>query len=479
MEVNRENEDLQLQSKSVDDVISCSSSILNTDNDGGDNDDEYVDDDNYEDGINVTLLSSPPPNVVTKTSDRQSNTSSEENKETRGKKLSGAGQKRFKKLLEKGHSREEAHRLAQIPNNADASKRPRNSDLNGSNTSGNPTPAKIARQKTSSVQHRIDAIRSETSGSTNETERKVNPSYRDVANYVKLGILPNGYPKIELTTEQLIATQKAILARVAGQRKESIKPKFGNCAFKSGYLVIVCKNQETANWLKDITPSLSPWSGAALTAVDEKDIPQPEIMIGFFPWSAEDSNEEILTLLESQNDGLTVDAWRILQRNIISQRHVELVFTVDGVSLNAIKKSEFSLDFKFGNANLRKKFQKKNLHDDGNERPEQRDVGVSQKTQAGTGDDKMIVDQIEKIPGPSGLEYTKTNQNASGHVTTTVDKTTNNTTKMTKQGLKLDYRNIAIRAQTNPNKGDRRPNVGKNHNPHTSGKEQHLQQQKN
>lgn len=472
MEIDREREDteVQLQSKSVDDVLSCSSSILNTDNDD-------TGDDEDEDGINVTILSTPPPTVVPKKLDGQSNASSYGKNGTKTKRLSGAGQKRYKKLIEGGHSRTEARLLAQNPPiPSDPPKRPRGSDLNKSNTSDNPTPAKIPRNnwgareppnKMKSVQHRLEVIRSEHSVHSRRTEGRPDQSYRDVVNSAKLGILPKGYPSIELTTTQLIATQKAILAKVAGQRKEPVKPKFGDCVFKSGYLIIVCKNKETAEWLKKAITSIVPWPGAELAAVDEKDIPQPAILIGFFPWSAEDSNEEILTLLESQNDGLNSDEWRILQRNNINQRHVELVFTVDGMSLKSIKKSEYTLDFKFGNANLRKKFQR-HKHDS-SERPEQGTVGDSHTIHVGTGDDKTVVNQIEGIPGPSGVEKTTTNLNTTGHTTNSVDYSS----KSTKFGSKLKYRDLQIREEKHPRTGSRKSKVGEKQNPQTCGEQQH------
>lgn len=351
IEDKRGEEDLQLLSGS--DTHSCSSSILNTPERTGD-DDEYDDDDNYEDSINVTLLSvSPTKQLPISVMGQPKDLSNPEH--GKRKNLSGAGQKRFKRLLDSGHSRQEALSLAQATQKpTDLSKRPRHSDLN---VSGNPRPLKIPRQN-SNVQQRIEAIRSEHSGHTSKkTEERKNPSYKDVVSGVKVGILPSGYPNVELTTQQLVSTQKAILCKVAEHRKDTIKPKFGNCAFKSGYLVILCKNQETAVWLKTIIPTLKPWADAKLIAVEEKNIPRPEILIGFFPWSSEDSNNNILELLEGQNNGLVVDAWRILQRNAINQ-HVELIFTVDGVSMNTIKKNKFKLDYKFGNAQIREKFKK-------------------------------------------------------------------------------------------------------------------------
>ncbi|XP_062708137.1 uncharacterized protein LOC134288180 [Aedes albopictus] len=478
MEIDRENEedDLQLQSKSTPSV---SSSILNTDNDGDDNDDSYDDDDDYEDGINVTLLSSPPSIQVPLNPEVQLNTSTQEIKRTTKIKLSGAGQKRFKRLVESGYSRKDAHLLALIPSN-DSSKRQRNTDLNGSNTSGNPTPAKIARNNggahkpqvtSSNVQNRLDAARSGLPIPQKGFEGKIKPSYRDVTNYVKLGVLPKGYPDIELSTEQLTAIQKDILKKVAGQRKELLKPKFGNCVLKSGYLIIVCKNQETADWLKSIIPSVNPWAGAQLLAVEEKDIPRPEILIGFFPLSAEDSNEEILALLESQNDGLAVDTWRVLQRNVKNQ-HVELVFTVDGGSLNSIKKSDFSLDFKFGYANLRKKYQKRN-EEGSSERPELRDGCDSHKTHTSTGDGIMVVDQSAQIPGPSGVKRAQKIPKNSGHATSIGIEKNTNTTKNEESAL--GYRDLKIQGAKCSSKGSRRTNVGAALNPRPSGEPDQIQ----
>lgn len=137
---------------------------------------------------------------------------------------------------------------------------------------------------------------------------------------------------------------------------------------------------------------------------------------------------------------------------------------------------QICIDFKFGNANIRKKFQKRNLHD-GSERPGQRDDGESQKTHVGTGDDKMIVDQIDEIPGPSGVESKKTNRNAPGYTTNTVGDKRKEKNTPQKQGSKPGYKITRIQAEKNPNKGNRKTNVGEELNPHASGEQQQLQQQ--
>lgn len=361
-------------------MISCSSSILDK-ADG----DEYADDDDFEDGINVTLVSSPT-NVLSKKADKvedvEQRTACNEKKPI--KRLNGAAKKRLKYLLAKGHTLEEARVLAEKPYRTpytDQGKRRRNVDPNGSNNSDSNPRKKVARQVEkghpvkSSVQDRLNKSRdcsnqtsspAGTSGlnATTDSHNRNKPSFRDALESARIGIVPYDYPNVELTTEQMIAVQKAILKDVALQRKHKIKPKFGNCMFRLGHMIITCKNQETVKWLKAIVPKIRPWDNACLKAVDEINLPRPEILLGFFPLSADDSTDEILALIESQNEGLVVDAWRILKRYTVKQQHTELVFTADATSMKTLKDCKFTIDYKFGSAFIRKKSNTQKENDD-------------------------------------------------------------------------------------------------------------------
>lgn len=366
-----------LDSSSVDGAPSCSSSIL--DNPVGD-DDGYEDDDDFVDGINVTILSSTA-NTSCATTVARTETDGSAGKQPmvsgdqQRTKLSGAARKRYKKLLADGIDSEAAYALSRVPpQTPNTEKRSRDTDLSGS-TSGGENPRKkqnLCPPKEPelgsnrplvgkfSVQNRLQ-INSNVCPGRNETPQSNNKAlYSDVVNYVRVGIIPKDYPNVELTTPQLLSLRKAILTKVAQQRKEKIKPKFGQCLLRTGHLLLVCKNQETADWLKSIASTLSAPGEVELTVLDEKKIPRPEIIIGFFPVSIEDSTSDILELLESQNEGLNTDEWRIKERNIINQLHVELIFTVDGASLDTIKKCGFLLDYKFGTAPLRRKITQKN-----------------------------------------------------------------------------------------------------------------------
>lgn len=99
IDTKKEGEHFQLENKPVDDVLSCSSSILNTDNDGVEG--NVV----FEDGINVTLLWTPPAVIIPVKSDEQTKSQFADNKGTIRNKLSEAGQKRFNKLVDSGYSR--------------------------------------------------------------------------------------------------------------------------------------------------------------------------------------------------------------------------------------------------------------------------------------------------------------------------------------------------------------------------------------
>lgn len=348
------------QNLADDDIMSCSSSILNSPQ--PEEEEELMMD--FDDDPNLTLLSSPQAPVKVPSREANTKKSLPEKKFIR---LNGAGKKRFKYFLANGHSAQEARELAIAPmdlkareqGNSDQNKRRRNTELDRSNSSDtNPLPKRMAYQSASrkpsrfSAQSRLDQIRAGPSGIG---QHSYNPTYRDAVSATKVGIIPKDFPKIELTTRQILATQKAILKLVAQQRKQKIKPKFGTCLIRQGYMILICKNQDTVQWLKAIIPNIKPWEDANLDAVDEKNIPQPDILIGFFPYSTEDSTNEILALVESQNNGLDVDAWRIMKRQTIKEQHIQLNFTVDSLSMEALERCGFVLDYKFGTAPLRKR----------------------------------------------------------------------------------------------------------------------------
>lgn len=207
------------------------------------------------------------------------------------------------------------------------------------------------------------------------------------------------------------------LKKVAEQRKEPIKPKFGNCLFRPGHMIIICKNQDTVNWLKAKISNIKPWENASLIAVEEKDIPRPEILVGFFPRSEQDSNEEILAFIESQNEDLIVDAWRILKRYTVKQHHVELIFTVDAVSMKSLENCKFIIDYKFGVAYIRKRNSKAEVIEDNEEKASKDKTVKSRQHFEGARDVEM------SEPGPIGVDNTLKSAENNAHYTLTTSTT--------------------------------------------------------
>lgn len=217
MEITKEKEGVeeQLQSMSIEDVASCSSSILNSPKHEGQCDDEDVVSLTEEDDINVTILSKPANDTVP---DEQPKGSSAGKK---AKQLSGAGKKRFKRFLEDGHSRDEARRLAVLPvPNArwEPNKRPRENNSDGLNISGNnPRPVKVSRQAGEQsgfsqlrqpAQNRLNRLRSGHAGQSASPGTRTRPTYAGITSCVKVGILPKNYSSVELTAQQQVVIQK-------------------------------------------------------------------------------------------------------------------------------------------------------------------------------------------------------------------------------------------------------------------------------
>lgn len=182
MDVDREINEVgdQLRSNSLEDIESCSSSILNSSRHGSENDDDY------EDGINVTLVSASavteaeetnvPPTITIDDSTMVDDTKDaalqeeEAQNDKKGKRLNGAARKRFKHLIARGHNPDDARVLAEKPFRvpySDPSKRRRNAELNESGSSDTNPPKRAARspkerntsQTKYSVQTRLETTR--------------------------------------------------------------------------------------------------------------------------------------------------------------------------------------------------------------------------------------------------------------------------------------------------------------------------------
>lgn len=64
-------------------------------------------------------------------------------------------------------------------------------------------------------------------------------------------------------------------------------------------MVLICKDRGTAEWVKEITPTLNAVESVELVAMDEDKIQRPELIRAFFPLSAKYCDDRIKALIES------------------------------------------------------------------------------------------------------------------------------------------------------------------------------------
>ncbi|KAL1377010.1 hypothetical protein pipiens_016549 [Culex pipiens pipiens] len=359
MEKQEEIREDGLQSKSLEEIDSCSSSILDSEEE--------------DDGINITIKAVTPGVAADGSADLVE------------PKLAGSERRKMNKKIEGGMKKEEARSsvISSTP------KRSRNTSLNSPNggTVPNPVPKKVCAEGSAatkkvndggsnvSAQEEDDVVMNEVAvdekSANGDVENKEveeeeagglpgpsgsagTPTYQQIASRIKLGIVPASYPDAELTSEQQDAVKEVLLKKVLEQRKEQFKPKFVYCKSYVGLVMLLCQENSTANWVKMVVSSISPWENAVLSAVDEADIPRKEVLRGYFYRSKNDENDTVLGYLESQNDNLDTSAWRILRRSGKND-HVEWAFTIDTASMKLLEEQKFVVNYKFGQTMFRRK----------------------------------------------------------------------------------------------------------------------------
>lgn len=295
--------------------------------------------DKMEEDLEAELLKSPPKEPTTSQEEQELDlkTVGEEveklSLKDKTKKLSGAARKRKKWLKKQGYSGAEATERALIP--MDASNRP---------------PAKRPRSAGTTPETNPEAKRSKMNDPTSGKKETSSRSYRQAITGKKMGVLPEGYPDNLLTTDQLNLIQEGIIGAILEQKEEDTKPNFHNATFRAGWLSLICGDDETAEWLKQFCATATPWEGAKLRAVEEKDLPRPRIAVGYFPNAGEDSTEKILGLVKGQNKGLDTTQWRVLNRKTLDAMTC-ITVSVDEPSANILENSN-RVNFKFRDAKV-------------------------------------------------------------------------------------------------------------------------------
>ncbi|EDX16273.1 GD24766 [Drosophila simulans] len=182
------------------------------------------------------------------------------------------------------------------------------------------------------------------------------PSYAAVTVAIKVQVVPEGYRKVVLSSENLSQLEDALLEEIVLSGWDS-PIKFGGIHFRVGHLIVDCRNATTAEWLQLSVPSLSKWSGISLEVKMCDDLPSSHNITIFCPRTGDKTTKWIMELIKKQNDLDTENSRLISRKNegggsllslgiddnscakIISGDH-KLSFSLGDISVCGLKKAK-------------------------------------------------------------------------------------------------------------------------------------------
>lgn len=120
---------------------------------------------------------------------------------------------------------------------------------------------------------------------------------------------------------------------------------FEGCFHKEGWLLLVCAQMDTANWVRENFSSIENEFGMAIELMEEKDFFNPYAVRGFFPKCKDMSTDTIQILLAAQNT-LSPTQWQEISRKTEGKME-HIVFGVDKTSWDTVKATRGTTAFLF------------------------------------------------------------------------------------------------------------------------------------
>ncbi|XP_036346066.1 serine/arginine repetitive matrix protein 2-like [Rhagoletis pomonella] len=243
------------------------------------------------------------------------------------------------------------------------------------------------------------------------------PSYSDALKGIRVAVLPCDYPAAALSPEDLTKLQDAIMDEVLKGWKHALV--FCGVFFRSGMLLVDCKDERTAAWLVDKAPNIEGWEGPALCTKRGDDIPPVHNISVFFPRCADKSAEYVLGLIKAQNEDIHTAAWKVVSCGA-EDNGLRLNLGIDEASYVSIKRAGFTINFRYSFVTVRPWRHKTT----GSKESESQDMQVdettdstaapaTESTTAPLGDQLSELAQAPALvsaPGPSVTDYMRTTQ---------------------------------------------------------------------
>ncbi|XP_037940932.1 uncharacterized protein LOC119673898 [Teleopsis dalmanni] len=197
------------------------------------------------------------------------------------------------------------------------------------------------------------------------------PSFSQVASQakgIKLGFVPFDLAKCPLNREQIEQLQEAIIETAIELASDEVKPEFEGCYPRTGWLMVVCTNIQTAEWVRKNAAAIATKAKLGAKVVEESEFPKTHLVRGYFPHSYDFENTKVLATIEAQNR-IKASTWKVLQRTAEGSL-LHIVFAVDDASWNSLVQSGGRIAYRFSHVKLLLKAN--NMTKEG--QPEQRPV---------------------------------------------------------------------------------------------------------
>ncbi|XP_063708387.1 uncharacterized protein LOC134837012 [Culicoides brevitarsis] len=159
---------------------------------------------------------------------------------------------------------------------------------------------------------------------------------------IRVGVLPLNYPVDLLTNEKMKEIEEQILKKVVLQKHSIVKPGFLTCIHKIGYMMFICRDRQTVNWLGN----LYNWKSENLQVVDMSTVALTNVMEVTFPLSSELSTGTVLDMIESQNYEIFTGNWKVISE-VVPGTALHLIIAMDNASLDVLEREKFKLFYRF------------------------------------------------------------------------------------------------------------------------------------
>ncbi|XP_024081392.1 uncharacterized protein LOC112126477 [Cimex lectularius] len=127
-------------------------------------------------------------------------------------------------------------------------------------------------------------------------------SYAGAAKIIRVALLPEEYPLVTLTTEELTHLEETLIEEIL--KGWEAKIQFEGIHFRPGMMVLDCQDGKTVQWLQEIAPKLELNKHKKLTVRVGEDVPKPHSIAVFFPRTKLGEEQRTLALVKAQNDGI-------------------------------------------------------------------------------------------------------------------------------------------------------------------------------